>query len=80
MSASSLRRARNVRGYDELPGGAKMTVTLDLNSRDWRTTGDGPAKFERGGTVVVIYDVPESDEARHMHVWYGFATALAAAN
>ena len=71
---------RNVRGYDELSAGAKMTVTLDVNSRDWRTAGDGPVRFERGRTVVVVYDVPWSDEARDMHVWYGFATASAAFN
>ena len=71
---------RNVRGYDELPAGAKMTVILDVNSRDWRTVGDGPVRFERGGTVVAVYDVPWSDDARDLHVWYGFATASAAFN
>lgn len=71
---------KNFPAYDELPAGAKMSVTLDVNSREWRTTGNGPTKFERGGTVVVVYDVPWSDEASDKGVWHGFATALAAFN
>jgi hypothetical protein len=71
---------------DEVTPGAHITRKLDVNGGNWcgfghcssfsqRGFGGEEFKFERGDKVVVIYDVPKTDEAHNRGVWYGFAAA-----
>ena len=51
---------------------------LDLNDR-W-TWLEGPVyssfRFKPGDMVLVAYDVPPTDEAANLHVWYGTSAAI----
>jgi hypothetical protein len=67
---------------DELAVGAHLTRKLDINGGNWcgfghcssfnqHGIGGQEFKFQRGDRLVVIYDVPDSDEAHNRGVWYG---------
>jgi len=71
---------------DELAPGARITRKLDVNGGNWcgfgrcssfsqHGFGGEEFKFEKGDKLVVIYDVPKTDEAHSRGVWYGFAAA-----
>lgn len=78
---------RNANGPVEIPSGAHIQETLDLNGGNWcgfsRCTWfnkrgfDGRmVDFKPGDIVVVSYDVPRTSEAVHTGVWYGVTSAL----
>lgn len=69
---------RNVPGFEEIPKGEHLTKPLTLNSEEWDVPPTG-ISFQPGDVVIVVYDVPESPEARSMTVWHGFATVAATA-
>lgn len=81
------RFTRNIPTTIEITAGAHIEQRLDLNGGNWcgfgrcssyneRGFGDREASFESGDMVVVIYDVPHTDEARKMGVWCGVTAAL----
>jgi hypothetical protein len=70
----------------EIAGGAHSEQKFDLNGGNWcgfghcsshneRGFGGREASFAPGDSVVVIYDVPRTNEARKMNVWYGVVAA-----
>jgi hypothetical protein len=70
---------RNVPRFDEIAGGAHLQQTFDLNGGDWQSPADGKVTFQSGDIVIVVYDIPQSPEARRMNVWCGFAAASTSA-
>ncbi len=80
------RFTRNIPTSKEIAAGAQIEQKLDLNGGNWcgfghcssyneRGFGDRVASFERGDTIIVTYDVPRTDEASKMGVWYGVTGA-----
>jgi hypothetical protein len=67
---------RNGPGFKELAAGAHIDKQLDLNGENWRGLAGKNVKFEPGDTIVIIYDVPATVEARKYQVWYGVASVL----
>ena len=65
---------RNGPGFAEIAPGQHTERKLDLNDERWR----GPAnrRIESGDVVIVLYDVPLTDEATQYKVWYGVASAF----
>src|SRR6266852_3624202 len=79
---------RNGPAFDEIPGGGHLDQKLDLNGGNWcglghcsihseRGFGGKKFNFEPNDTVIVIYDVPVTQEAHDNHVWYGVIAATA---
>jgi hypothetical protein len=73
---------KNFPVFDEIVAGEVRKVLLDLNGNNWcgrgRCTEYGQHRsgyeritFQTGDVLVVTYDVPVSDEARELGVWYG---------
>jgi hypothetical protein len=76
---------RNIPAYTEVAAGAALRRVLDVNDGHWVRSTQQAIAFERGDTIIVIYDVPRSYgwagaplsvEASRMEVWYGVATAV----
>ena len=65
---------RNGPGFSEIAPGGRTERTLDLNDERWR--GAGNRRIESGDVVIVLYDVPLTDEAAQYRVWYGVASAF----
>jgi hypothetical protein len=79
---------RNGPAFDEIPGGGHLDQKLDLNGGNWcglghcsihseRGFGGKKFNFEPNDTVIIIYDVPVTQEAHDNHVWYGVIAATA---
>jgi hypothetical protein len=79
---------RNVPAFNEIPGGGHLDQKLDLNGGNWcglghcsihseRGFGGKKFNFEPNDTVIVIYDVPVTQEGRDYGVWYGVIAATA---
>ena len=77
---------RNLPVSTAIPAGADVQKTLDPNGPDsegmpWRGLAGRRVTFESGDTVVVVYDVPPTLEARGLgvlrgvSVWYGVTAA-----
>ena len=78
---------RNIPSFREIAGGERIEQKLDLNGGNWcglghcgeyneRRSGGEKMNFQSSDTVAVLYDVPRSDEAAKMGVWYGVAAAF----
>jgi hypothetical protein len=76
----------NFPSFETIAAGASLERKLDLNGGNWcglghcssysqRGFGDKNASFERGDTLIVIYDVPGTHEAGNMGVWFGVTAA-----
>ncbi|HVS81145.1 MAG TPA: hypothetical protein VHE60_05385 [Pyrinomonadaceae bacterium] len=79
---------KNGPGFNEIPGGGHLDQKLDLNGGNWcglghcsihseRGFGGKKFNFEPNDTVIVIYDVPVTQEGRDNGVWYGVIAATA---
>lgn len=80
---------RNGPTFNEIPAGGHLDLKLDLNGGNWCGLGHCSIHSERGfggktlslepnDTVIVIYDVPVTQEAHDNRVWYGVIAATAA--
>jgi len=80
------RFTRNIPVADKIAAGAHVRHTLDLNGGNWcgfgqcsshdqRGIGGKNVTFQPKERVVVVYDVPRTEEAVRLHVWYGVAAA-----
>ena len=74
--------------FNEIAGGARIQYNLDLNGGNWcgfgrctkyneRGFGGKSVSFDPNDTLIVIYDVPATQEARDNGVWYGVIAATA---
>jgi len=81
------RFTRNIPVPDEIAAGARVQHLLDLNAGNWcgfghcsahdqRGIGGQTVAFGREDSVIVVYDVPRTEEAVHQRVWYGEVAAL----
>jgi len=81
------RFTRNAVVPVEIAVGARIQQKLDLNGGNWcgfghcsshneHGFGGREASFEPGDIIVVTYDVPRTNEASKMGVWYGVTAAL----
>ena len=81
------RFTRNIPTPKEIAAGAQIEQKLDLNGGNWcgfghcsayneHGFGGREANFEPGDIVLVTYDVPRTNEASEMSVWYGVTAAL----
>jgi len=82
------RFTRNMPISDEIAPGRDIERKLDLNGGNWcgfrhcssyneRGLGGREASFEPGDVIIVTYDVPRSNEASDMAVWYGVIASMA---
>ncbi len=65
----------NVPAFVEIAAGSHLEQNLDLNDGSWRSSEGEQVILIPGDTVVVIYDVPFTQECLKLGVWYGVATA-----
>ena len=74
--------------FNEIPPGGRLEQRLDLNGGNWcglghctrfdqRGFGGKTMSFEPNDTVIVIYDVPVTQEGRDNGVWHGVIAATA---
>ncbi len=70
---------RNIPTFREIAGGAYIEQKLNLNGGDWRGPTGHRIQFAPDDLIVVIYDVPFTNEALKMRVWYGVVAALTTA-
>ncbi|SRR6266404_3347732 len=74
--------------FVEIAAGGHIERKLDLNGGNWcglghcsiyneRGFGSQEISFDANDTVIVIYDVPVTQEARDNSVWYGVIAATA---
>jgi hypothetical protein len=74
--------------FNEIAAGGRLEQKLHLNGGNWcglghctpfyeRGFGGTNANFELSDTVIVIYDVPYTSEAREKGVWIGVIAATA---
>jgi hypothetical protein len=64
-----------------IAGGTHIEKKLDLNGGEWRGLGGKTVGFEPSDTVVVVYDVPATPEARDLAAAYhGVRSQRALAN
>jgi hypothetical protein len=79
---------RNGPTFNEIPGGGHLDQKLDLNGGNWcgfgycsryneRGFGGKRINFETNDIVILIYDVPATQEAHDNGVWYGVIAATA---
>jgi len=72
--------------FNEIAAGGRFEQKLDLNGGNWcgmghcalhseRGFGGKRINFEANDIVIVIYDVPATQEARENGVWYGVIAA-----
>jgi hypothetical protein len=84
------RFTRNIPAFTEIAGEAQIKQKLDLNGGNWcgfghcsayneHGLGGQEVSFEPKDIIVVLYDVPHTNEAVKMGVWYGVAAAFTAA-
>ena len=66
---------RNVPGFDELAAKSRIERTFDLTDAIWRSTHPGDRSIRSGDLLIVFYDVPLTDEATRLGVWYGAIAA-----
>jgi hypothetical protein len=70
--------------FDTIGGDLRKEHTLDLNGGDWCWMGECSTfyqkaingksiTFDTGDLIVVLYDVPVTEEAIESRVWYGAA-------
>jgi len=62
---------RNVPAFDELAGHVSVEIRLDLSGQAWRSTDRSERDVRVGDFLVVVYDVPVTDEAQQLGVWHG---------
>jgi hypothetical protein len=78
----------NVPEFHEIAPGAHLKVMLDLNGGDWcgfgycapyseRGLGGTQVRFDLNDMIVVVYDVPSTDESYDKGVWNGVVAASA---
>ncbi len=48
---------------------------MDLDDGHWIEVNGSVRTIKPGDTVIALYDVPFTPEARHFKVWYGLASA-----
>ena len=76
----------NVPSYVEIGKDDRLALELDLNAGNWCGLGQcsrwdqhgiagQEVRFQSGDTVVVVYEVPPSPEARDLAVWWGVGAA-----
>jgi len=65
---------RNGPGFTEITPRQHTERKLDLNDERW--LGPANRRIESGDVVIVLYDVPLTDEATQYKVWYGVASAF----
>jgi hypothetical protein len=74
--------------FVEIAGGGHITQKLDLNGGNWcglghcsiyneRGFGGEKVSFEPNDMLIIVYDVPSTQEARDKRVWYGVIAATA---
>lgn len=74
--------------FNEIAGGGRLVQKLDLNGGNWcglghcalhseRGLGGKKITFEANDIVIVVYDVPATQEAHDNGVWYGVIAASA---
>lgn len=79
---------RNAPAFNEIPEGGHLDQKLDLNGGNWcglghcsrhdqRGFSGKRINFETNDIVILIYDVPPTQEARDEGVWYGVVAATA---
>lgn len=72
--------------FNEITAGGRLEQKLDLNGGNWcgfghcspyneRGFAGKKINFESNDIVIVIYDVPATQEARELGVWYGVIAA-----
>jgi hypothetical protein len=77
---------KNNPSFDTIGGDARREETLELNGGDWcsagvctpyyrQGVGGKTITFDPGDLLIVIYDVPITQEARTWKVWYGATSA-----
>ena len=82
---------RNFPSFKELTAGQHLEVGLDLNGGDWcwrehcarwdeRGIGSRKVAFEDGDLIFVVYDVPSSEAATRLGVWFGVIATSAVFN
>ncbi len=67
---------RNLPTYDELAPQARTKRTLDLGDGTWLSLKSERFRGGAGDVVIAVYDVPETDKAYQLGVWFGVATAF----
>jgi hypothetical protein len=79
---------KNAPTFSEIAAGGRFEQKLDLNGGNWcgfgrcsiyneRGVGGKLFSFEANETVIVIYDVPLTQETRDNGVWYGMIATTA---
>lgn len=72
--------------FNEIAGSGHIVQKLDLNGGNWcglghcsiyneRGFGGQQISFESNDIIIVVYDVPGTQEARDIGVWYGVIAA-----
>jgi len=75
--------------FNEIAAGGHLELKLDLNGGNWcgfghcspyneRGFAGKKVSFELNDMVIVIYDVPATQEARNLGIWYGVVAASTA--
>ncbi len=81
------RFTRNIPTSSEIAGGGHIKQKLDLNGGNWcglghcgsyneHGFGGQQVSFEPNDMIVVTYDVPRTNEAVKMDIWYGVTAAF----
>lgn len=66
--------------YQELSPNKAVQRKIDLTSSWWLPRGEarrGEDIFASGDTVIVVYDIPQSDKGNELGVWWGVVAAKA---
>jgi hypothetical protein len=53
---------------------SRLKLVLDLNDGDWKGSASRRFALKSGDRVVVLYDVPFTEEAKKLSVWCGLAS------
>jgi hypothetical protein len=61
----------NLPTFVEIAPGSHLEQSLDLNDGSWRGSEGQQVILVPGDTVVLIYDVPLTQECLKLGVWYG---------
>jgi hypothetical protein len=72
--------------FNEIAAGGRLVQKLDINGGNWCGMGHCALHSERGfagkkisfesnDIIIVIYDVPATQDARNLGVWYGVVAA-----
>jgi hypothetical protein len=67
---------RNIPSFFKISPKASAIVKLDLNDGKWCGVRNEGETFEPDDRVIVIYDVPNTAEAKKLNVWNGFIVAF----